>query len=40
MAALVEPEQHRRQLDQLAGRSEDDEDHRSSSSRPRHMPSP
>src|SRR5207244_2263892 len=39
-AALVEAQQHRRQLDQLAGRPEDDEDHRSSSYRPRHIPAP
>ena len=45
MAALVEAEQHGRELDQLARRAEDDEDHRaaaprSSSNAPRHMPAP
>jgi hypothetical protein len=48
VAALVEPKQHRSELDQLAGRPEDDEDHacaaarrrRSRSQSPRHMPAP
>ena len=47
MAAPVEPEQHRRELDQLPGRSEDDEDHEArairslaASASPRHMPAP
>ena len=44
MTALVEAKQHRRELDQLARRAEDDEDHRavpprSSSKAPRHIPS-
>ncbi len=46
--ALLEPEEHGRELDQLAGRPEDDEDHaaplarrcRARSARPRHIPAP
>src|SRR4029078_10998612 len=39
MAALVQSQQDRRQLDQLPGRAEDDQDHRRSSPAPRHIPS-
>src|SRR5882672_356732 len=49
VAALLQPEQHGRELDQLAGRPEDDEDHafsvlasrwRASTARARHTPTP